>query len=207
MELLLPLPLRLNWPARDCRTPVTIVTVCQLLRASATLIFFFSRLPWKPTWTRELGRILLAFLLRTNLISRDKRNNSRSGSQTHLGVLLFCSPVRTPCNYLPVGYKINPFPSSLPLPSSSSEISIIVNATFCNDVSARPPLPARITLRGHKPKYRYPRLRATRRRVSGSPLCSVRSWFCHGFQRFAGARTGKFRCLNHQRPSYLDSAE
>ena len=72
---------------------------------------------------------MLPSLLRANPRSRDRRNNSRSGSQTQvLGFHSFIRLPLPPCNYLPVGYKINPF-ASLP-PSNCSQISIIVNTTF-----------------------------------------------------------------------------
>jgi len=208
MELLLPLPLRLDWPARDCRTSVTIVTVCQLLRASATLDFFLSRLPGSlPGHVDWDGSCSPFYYVQV----QDLEINRITQGPVRRRIWGFYSFVRPfiphVITYL-LAIKSTCFPPlSLSLPSSSSQISIIVNATFCNDVSARPPLPPRITFCGHKPKYRYPRFRATCRWVSRSPLCSVRSWFCHGLERFAGVRAGKFRRLDHQWPPYLDSAE
>lgn len=48
--------LYLGWSARDGRTPVTLVTVCLLLRGSGIAIYlFFLDHAGNPTWTRGLG--------------------------------------------------------------------------------------------------------------------------------------------------------
>lgn len=137
-------------------------------------MFFISldcpgNLPGHVNW--DTSRPSFYYVRSQDLRPQDLRNNSKSGSQTLVSG--FQSFFRLSVPHViayPLAIKSNNFPPSSPLTAlrfqSSSTLPPAMMSPFVF------PLPTDHILWQYKPKCRYSRLRATRRRVSGFSLCS-----------------------------------